>query len=318
MTKNEGLFLKCAGLLLGYTASDGRIPVSDRLVAAFFSLHQAPSLKMLALYFDVYYTGRHQTGKAYSHQSAIVYALGRNKYHLPKLQSLKIHGLLDSCEPGFISLFDKAPITRLIASLRHLDFSLPCGTTGLLDSKLQELFWKQVVVRHVLQPAVNLESLAITRRGSCDEAQCLDISQAQLATYPRLAALLLTEIVWEDGTIGQGDIVTPSPLEDFIVRHRKTLKKLELHNCTINVKDYGRRPPVCYWADVYKRLANALTELVELKVYNFEVPYLSSTGPSARPLLPLPYYDLKRLEGMERDAEALKEFEAVVKNRDGR
>ena len=49
----------------------------------------------------------------------------------------------------------------------------------------------------------------------------------------------------------------------------------------------------------------------------FDVPYQSTTPPEEN-LIPRPYYPLQRLEGMERDAEALKEFEAVVKNRDER
>lgn len=303
-----------------YTASDSRKPVWEPLGDAFSNLHLAPSLKSLALYFDVYFTGRHRTGKLYSHQSGIFLALGENRNRLPKLQSLEIRGLLDICNPVFTSLFDKAPITWLTASLRHLDFFLPCGNTGPSseESVLREQFWKQVVLRRILQPAVNLESLAISQCGSIVESHYFDVSQAQLATYPRLTALSLTEIIWEDGTNGQGGIATPCSVEDFIVRHSKTLKKLKLYHCTIMVKDYGRQPPVSYWADIYKRLANALTELVDLKVNYFKVPYVSTTGPPGYPI-PFPYYRLENLEGMERDADALKEFEAVVKNRrDGR
>ena len=267
-----------------------------------------------------FYTGKHHSGNVYSHQSGIFLSLGNNRNRLPKLQSLEIRGLLDTCNPVFTSLFDKAPITWLTASLRHLDFSLPCGTTGPFseESGLREQFWKQVALRRILRPAVNLESLAISHQcESIEDAHHFDVSQAQLATYPRLAALSLLNIVWEDCTIGQGGIVTPSSVEDFIVRHRETLKKLELYFCTINVKDCGRKPPVCYWADVYKRLANSLTELVDLEVKTFDVPYQSTTPPEEN-LIPRPYYPLQRLEGMERDAEALKEFEAVVKNRDER
>ena len=303
-----------------YTASDSRKPVWIPLDAAFSNLHLAPSLKSLALDFKHYYTGKHHTGNVYSHQSGIFISLGNNRNRLPKLQSLEIRGLFDTCKPVFTSLFDKAPIAWIIASLRHLDFSLPCGTTGPFseESGSREQFWKQVALRRILQPAVNLESLAISQCESIEDAHHFDVSRAQLATYPRLAALSLTSIVWEDCTIGQGGIVTPSFVEDFIVRHRETLKKLELYFCTINVEDYGRKPPVCYWADVYKRLANALTELVDLKVNNFDVPYDSTTPPPWLSL-PQPYHRLKSLKGMERDVEALKEFEAVVKNRrDGR
>ena len=269
---------------------------------------------MLSFYFNVYYTGRHFSGDALSHQWNIVEALGMNGKRLPGLQSLKIFGWLDACK--FISLFDKAKLTQLTASLRHLSFSLPAGATGPEDSMSREHFWKQVVVRNMLKPAVNLESLAI--KGVWGEKQCLDISQVLLATYPRLAALSLKGIIWEDGTIGHGDVIVPPPLEDFIVRHRETLKILKLDGCSIHVEDYGREPPICYWADVYKRLADALTELVELEVEFDEgkdIPYLSSTGPPNKFVLPWSYYRLERLEGTERDAEALEEFKAVVKKR---
>ena len=264
---------------------------------------------MLSLYFQVDYTGKHCTGEALSHQWTIIEALGINIKRVPKLQSLKIFGWLDVRKS--ISLFEKAHIARLTASLRHLNFSLPMGAEGQ-DSlaELHELFWKNVVVRHMLKPAINLESLAIKR--DAFDAQFFDISQ--LVTYPRLVALSLKNIVWEDGTTGQGGTVVPSPLEDFIVRHGKTLKILKLSRCSIMVKEYGRVLPLCYWADVYERLANALTELVELEVRPDEMPYLSSTRPPNMVML-WNYYRLKRLDGIERDEEALREFKEVVKER---
>ena len=122
------------------------------------------------------------------------------------------------------------------------------------------LFWKQFVVRRVLQPALNLESLAIIRYERWD-IQDLDISQALFATHPPLAALSLRNIVWEQGTIVEGNIVTPLPLEDFILRHRRTLKNLELRGCSIGVQVGA---PLCYWwAAIFTRLTAALTELVE-------------------------------------------------------
>jgi hypothetical protein len=215
-------------------------------------------------------------------------------------------------------LFDEAPIAWLVASLRHLSFTIPKMTlTNELES--MERFWKQVVVQRVLQPAVNLESLVITGRGGLRvsrtrDPQRFDVSPTQLGTFPRLAALSLRYIVWEDDTSGQGDMV---PLE-FIVRHQKTLKNLELYDCAINV---GERlgPPCHYWADIYKRLANALTGLVELKVEfklrKDEIPYVDCSFGSN-----ISKDDLKRRGGMApdaalaRDALALEEFRAVVKS----
>jgi hypothetical protein len=249
----------------------------------------------------------------YSHQRDIVYALGNNRNPLPALQSLKIDGWLCGGDEEML-LFDKAPITWLAASLRHLSFTVPKSTqTNKLESL--ERFWKQVLVRRVLQPAVHLESLVITGRGGRRrrEAQCFDVSQVQ---FPRLAALSLRHIIWEDVTSDQGDTV---PLE-FIMRHQKTLKKLELHNCAINVRNrFG--PPHRYWADTYRRLANALTGLVELKVEfeledSHEIPYVYFGGPHS-PRIYLNKDDLKGRApdaALAQDALALEEFRAVVKS----
>ena len=295
--------------------SDNRKTARKRIEAAFSILHRIPHLKTLELYFEAYYVESASCrsflwdGKAvaHSHQWDIVYALGRNRNPLPELQSLIFSGWLVA--PEFASFFNEAPIAWLTTSLRHLSFSLPKGCRG--DKwELRELYWKQVAVPHVLQAAVNLESLEITRHQSrtWPERQCLDLSQ--LPTYPRLAALSLKNIIWEEGTIGEGNVVTPFPLEDFIVHHSKTLKQLELHDCSILVR--GRyRPPHSYWVDIYKRLARALTELVELDVEfdikRYENPYVYIDFDSYRPV--------KRLEGTERDALALEEFKAVVKIR---
>jgi hypothetical protein len=114
-----------------------------------------------------------------------------------------------------MALFDETPIAWLAASLRHLSFTVPRMTT--IDG-LEKLnwFWKQVVVRRVLQPAVNLESLVITGSGQWrGDKQCFDVSRVQLPTFPRLAALTLRGIIWEDDTDRQGDMI---PLE-FIVRY---------------------------------------------------------------------------------------------------
>lgn len=137
----------------------------------------------------MYYPGRHGTGEARSHQWNIIEALGVNGKH-PKLTSLKIFGWLDVHK---FSIFEKVHIGKLTASSRHLNFSLPARAHGQADSGSHGLYWKEFVVRHILKPAINLESLAI--REVWGEKQYLDVSQAQLITYPRLAALSLKGIV---------------------------------------------------------------------------------------------------------------------------
>lgn len=294
------------------------------LKLAFSNLHRFPSLKKLALYFDVRYhpvvpfdssgypsySVVREIGN--SHQWDILHAIGNNRNPVPELQSFKIYGW--HCSGQFGSLFDEAPVARLIASLRHLHFSLPLVRPE--DSVSRELLWKQVVMRRLLQPAVNLESLKLSRSQAWDNKQYLDTSHVQLATYPRLTALSLWGIAWEDGKIGPGGIIMPPPLEDFIMRHRKTLKKLDIDNCSINVGERSRLP-FCYWADIYKRLTEAMTELVEVEVESLfgphESPYVYLVGDTYRPVECL--RETERLEGRRQDRLALEEFKAVVKKR---
>ena len=294
------------------------------LKLAFSKLHQFPSLKKLSLYFDVRYhpvvpfdSCGYPSYKVVreignSHQWDILNSMGSNQNRLPELQTFKIYGW--HCSGVFSSLFDKTPIAWLIASLRHLHFSIPLVRPE--DSESRELLWKKVVMQRLLQPAENIESLKLSRSQVWDNKQYLDTSQVQLATYPRLTALSLWGIAWEDGKIGPGGIIMPPPLEDFIVRHRDTLKKLDIDNCSINVGEKSR-PPFCYWADIYKRLTEAMTELVEVEVESLFGPHESSyvylVGNTYRPVESL--RETGRLEGRAQDRLALEEFKAVVKQR---
>ena len=161
----------------------------------------------------------------------------------------------------------------------------------------------------ILQPAKNLESLEICREAH----EALDISE--LATYPRLAALSLSTINWEEGTISQGDNFIRFPVEDFIVRHRMTLKKLGLYNCRIWVcveVEESTETPFHFWADVYDRLAEVLIELVKLVVV------LKDDGYCIEYDVPPDHEDVHRRlrsEWAERDTLALERFKAVVGNR---
>ena len=174
-------------------------------------------------------------------------------------------------------------------------------------------FWHQVV-ENVLSPAVNLESLTI-------ESLMIDVDLTRrispflnfnLLAYPRLTALSLGNIVWEDGSAIHG-IILPG-VEKFVVRHGKTLKKLELRSCAIDVPG-GKDVPYRFWAAVWKRLANELTELVDLKV-EFEVTplgdqemqYAYSDGE-------FHYIYFEEQVGTDEDAPALEAFRAIVEAR---
>ena len=307
-----------------YESSYCRKSIWMVLKLAFANLHQFPRLKKLTLYFDVRYhpvvpydTCGYPPYKVIreignSHQWDILHSIGNNKIPLPELRSFEIHGW--HCSREFSSLFDETPIATLIASLRHLHLSLPLVRPE--HSASREQFWKQVVMRRMLQPAENLESLKIYRSRWDNNTQFLDISHTQLSTYPRLTVLSLWGIAWEDGKMGGGGIIIPPPLEEFIMRHKETLKKLDIGNCSINVGGRSRLP-LCYWADIYKRLTEALTELVEVEAESFfnhhDSPYVYLDGDAYRPVESL--MGRKRWEEREQDRVALQKFMAVVKKR---
>lgn len=200
-----------------YDVTDSPNTVWKRLEAAFAILHRTPASKTLKLLFNPSYHEYHYHDSVserhgyYSHQWDNFAAIGSSQYPLPRLRSLSIHRWMPS--PKLDSLYYEARIPELAASLQHLRFSIHRGRLYYESEDLQ--FWNQVVVPRILQPAIYLESLEISR----EIHSTLDISK--LATYPRLAVLSLWTINWE-GTISRGD---------NIMRHRMTLKKLELYNC---------------------------------------------------------------------------------------
>ena len=132
------------------------------------------------------------------------------------------------------------------------------------DSSPTEDFWSKVIGLCVLQPAVNLTSLNIASSAKFGSLIRLDLNSI---TCPCLTSLSLTNFVWDDGRVDP-QVVVPEA-ENFVVRHGKTPKKLELNRCIICVP-HDRFTPARTWASVWNRFAEELTELVDLVLrYNF-------------------------------------------------
>jgi len=130
-------------------------------------------------------------------------------------------------------------------------------------------FWEDVIEPRILRPAVNLTSLAMESSVKFGWLFRLDLNSI---TFPSLTELSLTNFVWDDGTANPQRAIPQA--EDFIVRHGKTLKRLELHSCTICVP-HDRSTPVRSWAAVWNRFSNELTELVNLVVvYKSQLRYV--------------------------------------------
>ena len=191
----------------------------------------------------------------------VLRALGRTPNPiLPTLQSLAIENWL----PVPHTLYAEAPFRQIIASLRHLRF-LACANDYNIfhDEDPRWMFWRQVVEQNVLLPAVNLESLTVIY--NLKTAPPLDFNGL---AYSHLTVISLRNIIWgvwgdSFGSV-KGGMALPE-VENFVVRHGKTLKKLELRSCVIGILK-GNGAPRRSWAVVWRRLTDELTELVDLVV----------------------------------------------------
>ncbi|KAH9071401.1 hypothetical protein EDB83DRAFT_2574422 [Lactarius deliciosus] len=203
---------------------------------------------------------------------------------------------------------ERASFQRIVASLRELRFLVQDTDCRCdLDDSLAEEFWADVIGPRVVLPATNLESLSMSCNIGPGSLTRLNLSSI---TFPCLTSLSLCNFAWDDVRCDSEGVV--SQAEDFIVRHGRTLQKLELHNCVICVLLH-RPTPVRSWAVVWNRFADELSELVDLVVeYNFDQQYVY--------FFPLLGFDAERaflLRGTEQDTPALEALVMIVKERKG-
>ncbi|KAH9161292.1 hypothetical protein EDB89DRAFT_2080743 [Lactarius sanguifluus] len=237
-------------------------------------------------------------------QLHVLEGLACNPNPLPALRSLQIDDWF--AYPN--KCYSAAPFQRMVASLRELRFLVQdTDYTSDLDHFLAEDFWGDIIGPRVLLPAANLESLSM----SCNiEPGSLIRLNLSSITFPRLTSLSLSNFAWDDVRCDPEVVV--SQVEDFIVRHGRTLQKLELHNCMIFIPLY-RPTPVRSWAAVWNRFADELSKLVDLVVeYNFNQQYVY--------FVPLFGFDEELafiLRGTEQDSPALEALVTIVKERKG-
>ncbi|KAI9447550.1 hypothetical protein H4582DRAFT_8890 [Lactarius indigo] len=286
--------------------------VGSRLRSVCFMLHLTPYLESLVIEFypdeDAYYKDPFTYGccptRYHLLQWDVLEGLAYNPHPLPALQSLQIDNLF--AHPN--DLYAAAPFQRIIASLRDLRFLVKDTDYWIdMDRSPAEDFWSDVIRRCVLRPAVNLVSLSM----GCDIAFGslirLDLSSV---TFPHLTSLSLSNFVWGDIRLDPQAVVPEA--EDFIVRHAKTLKKLELQRCMMCVP-YDRSTPVRSWAAVWNRFTQELTELVDLVVeYNRRRRYAYF-----QPECGFSSDRVYLLRGTEEDTPALEELFTIVKGRTG-
>lgn len=167
-------------------------------------------------------------------------------------------------------------------------------------------FWRNVIGPRVLQPAVNLTSLAMGSTICFGALICLDWDSI---TFPFLASLSLSNFIWE---YSRPDRVDPSEVtlqaEDFIVRHERTLNQLELYSCVISIPT-NRPTAVRPWTAVWNRFSKELTELVDLDVhYDFHLRYVQHEDGYR-------FSSAYAVPGTEQDLPALEAFHTIVTTR---
>ncbi|KAF8269067.1 hypothetical protein EI94DRAFT_1726154 [Lactarius quietus] len=288
------------------------VRVRNNLRAAFLMLHLTLSLESLIITFTLDETTlvwpfTYQEARE-PHQFALLQLdlfekLAHNPNPLPALQSLHI----TSWFAYLHDLYDEAPFKRIVASLRDLRLHVQDTEYEPDDDCIVHDFWTFVIGPRVLQPAVNLTSLAMESTTDGTSLIRLDLSSI---TYPCLTSLTLSGFVWDDTRLDPEKAALQA--EDFIVRHGKTLKKLKLQYCLISVP-YTRSTPVRSWEIVWNRFAEALTELVVL-----EVP-VGRDMQQERYIHYTPDYGFDELSfsapGTEQDIPAFEALDAIVKER---
>ena len=106
-------------------------------------------------------------------------------------------------------------------------------------------------------------------------------TQLRSSNYPGLETLVLENIVFDP---------TPSVdgIEDFIVRHKASLRRLELHSCSSYVPSIST--PIRRWSTIWNRLEEELVSLTEIVVDDAHQGYTLLDGPSGyipHPALPV-------------------------------
>lgn len=126
--------------------------------------------------------------------------------------------------------------------------------------------------------------------------------QLDAFTYPALKNLVLENIILPDTPSADG-------MEEFILRHKNTLKRLELKECA-NYVQVNNNTPIRKWAMIWNRLREELSGLVEVVVdIDHESGYVlqSAEGYMRHSSLPISVSGL-----VEEDDQSLQEFRAHV------
>ncbi|TFK86948.1 hypothetical protein K466DRAFT_132381 [Polyporus arcularius HHB13444] len=230
------------------------------LVSVFAQLHRFPALSAVDFNFDPrLFTYRRNTAGQIENedepaehlllQSVVIQSLVRNT-DLPHIRTLTLRNLI----PFPFAWYEEAGFARLLENVEHLSVSAHgmnnLHAPGQNTEQLWEWMWQEIVpIRLLVPPQRQLTSLSIT---SDQPVERVDLSGL---FYPALQHLALGGVTFSFAR----------RIEDFVVRHRRTLMSLTLDSCPMHIAG-GLGPPDRTWAEVCDRFNEELQVLIELEV----------------------------------------------------
>ncbi|KAJ7062349.1 hypothetical protein C8F01DRAFT_128332 [Mycena amicta] len=216
------------------------------------------------------------------------------------LASLTLHNLL--AVPN--DVFTRADFHRVFQPLKSLELDVLSDVDSegsyfqdpLLD------FW-ETSMAHIVRSATNVTSLTLKSDQDTGASPALSFEGTFL---PNLTSLSLTKFAFEPS----------SPASDvalFIVKHKATLRRLELHDCTIDggEDEVYLRP----WHTILRLFEEELIPLKEFILKNTTVDKGASPLAYTRLDPGWGYHIFSEFSGADQDAAALESLLAVVESR---
>ncbi|KAI0703408.1 hypothetical protein BC835DRAFT_1021874 [Cytidiella melzeri] len=169
----------------------------------------------------------------------------------PALHTLSIANLIPFPAPEYQSPTFEALMSRisnLSLSIHALRFS------GRHGEDMFAWFWTEMIPERFLEPAHStLTTLSLFTDQPVGQFPPIDLSWLR---FPHLTTLSLNGFMLNEQRL----------VEDFVVRHGRTLEHLVLDTCSIHIGGVEDTPPRT-WANVLQRFVEKLTVLLEFRTF---------------------------------------------------
>lgn len=232
------------------------------LISVFAQLHRFPAVTALDLRFMsriCYCSPQNAQGQTDDSertglvlQNVVMQSLVRNT-HLPTIRTLT----LDNMIAFPFSFYGDAGFARLVSQVDSLRLCVHgmdiLHAPGQLNTEeLWELMWQETIPIHFLMPSQrHLTSLVLISEQPVGADPHVELGALY---YPALRRLELSGVVF----------TSARRVEDFVVRHRRTLAELVLDSCPMYVG--GNLAPARTWAEVCDRFHEELEVLVDVQI----------------------------------------------------